>query len=67
MIQRENLTRLCADVGTLRAAISPKPALHQIYDGEIESQSAMPCQKNQPNCTPWRHAVVRFARQAMQP
>ncbi len=52
MIQRENPTRLCADVGTLRAAISPIPALHQIYDGEIESRSAMTCRETNPIALP---------------
>ena len=67
MIQRENPTLSCADAGPLRAAVSPKSALYQVYDGKIENQSAMTCQKNQIICTACRHAFVRIAHQAMQP
>lgn len=35
------------DAGPFRVAITPKSELHQVDDGKIESQSAMPCQENQ--------------------
>lgn len=67
MIKRKNPTLTCADAGPFNAAFFNNPALHQVYDGKIESQSAMPCQENQHSCTACRHTVIRFAHQAMQP
>ena len=67
MIQRESPSLSCADVGTLRAAISPKLALHQVYGDKIESQSAMSSQEYHLICTACHHAVARFAHQEMQP
>jgi len=67
MIQRENPTLFCADAGTLRAAISPESALHQVYGGKIESQSAKLCRENQLFCTACRHTVGCTERPPPQP
>lgn len=67
MIKRENPTLLCAHAGPFSAAFSGNTELHPVHDGKIESQSAMPCQENQHIYTACRHAIIRFAHQAMQP